>query len=434
MAGTFSWNNSAASYETNIALSEIVADDVIGTSASNNPGWSWDDIGGGPLVAGEPSALTNLNNATKQAKWSAAVLGPALNALQSTSKGKLFVCPLMFGFPTELSYVENSSGSYRPKRSLFQDIANGLYDQRYINLGKRTRLNMEAYGWANNLDLLMIRWNKEGDRNVRYGMPINMSDVNVRTDWLNAWARITSKFDYGYSNGAGDVKARHYYGLSRQGSGISDGRLIYKSGVWDGMEITMHPGLEMTTAVSGVTTADEAAYKAANWPKFIDGTFNNGRNYTEMVTLCNDNSIPFIVSECDPSHGASANVCWVPDWAGQWMFEQFVSWQNTLSSKSAFIFCMFDESNIALLTKSTNAATETAVKNHWGTDNYATVQSSGCVNRKIPTWYPGYTTTTPIPASNMTSICVEYARRHDLWARTTQVGGVYGHFKRLWGT
>lgn len=442
-SGPMNFNAQADDWETNIALVDLVSEDVVGSSGAGGAyKYSWDQISGGPLVAGEPSAITSLADAVKQAKWSAASMGAGLTPFAAASKGKFWIIPIMYGYPTTSEYQDGG----RIKASFLQEIANGTHNQRYRNLGKRMRLNMEAYGWTGDaLKLCIIRWNKEGDRDEPYCLPDNINTAAGLDLWLDAWEQIVTSVNYGYSNGLLDVVPRHFYGFSRNGNSytnLSDPRTAYRAGVWDAMEISMHPGIEMTTAVGGVNANDTDAVKMtkyfANWSKFIDGTLNSGtRKYDEMAVFCKTNKLPFIISECDPSHGAGKNVCWVPDWAGKWMFDQFNTWQSYLAPDSCFMHGMFDEANFQTLTKSTDAATETAVKNTWngtGGDNYTGIKTAGCDNRKIPFWYPGYTTTTPIPAANMTAICKEYARRFDLWTRRTLVGGSYGVFKQYWGT
>jgi hypothetical protein len=203
------------------------------------------------------------------------------------------------------------------------------------------------------------------------------------------------------------------------------------------MEISFHPARELTF---GTNSAGDSVGRTLTGGETIDGTAkpmvlqryrdhvtgdyqSTGLCYTDMVNYCASKVIPFICIESDPSKTKSS-PCWVPDWAGQWMFEDFQAWDATLrAAGSCFIQGMYENSNTS---------------KGWlfpDPDDEAVVRAGvDAQTISLPNWYLKEIASGPIsnvnaslPVSDATwgKIKAELTRRHGLWV---------DNFKAKWGT
>lgn len=409
-AGPMNFNKSAGTYETNVAPMELLQCDVVGMENLD----TWDQVSGGPVPTGGYAAITSLSNAVKQAKWSSSEMGAdGIPSLDAASKNKCFLVAIMGTVPGGAGFTETVGGYTRPKLTLYEDIEDGLHDARYQCLGKRVRLNMIAYGW--DLNKLIIRWDKEGNRPGSYGMPGNMGTASVRATWKAAMKKVKDNFNIGYANGEALTASntpRHYWGMARNARGDVGGAYssldIQAPGLWDLREVSFHPGKEMTDGQSLPANPTEEQIKAKIEARF-DLLWNgdiNGIDFRTVIAQCVTDKVPLIIGECDPSHGASGNVCWYPDLAGARMLEKFNAAQRTLAAEGlCFMHCVFDEKSIF---------TQTGL-GFWGTYQGGTEAYIRDNNFGVPTWYPGYTSAKPIPAANWALIKAEYLKRWNAW-------------------
>lgn len=438
-AGPMNFNNNAKLYWGNVAPFQLLSADVIGVSSATDgggiqdPNADWTYVAGGPIVAHGKDAIvaavTSLSNAKKQAKWSAAELGKALDSLIAAypaAKNKHFIIPIMYSHPSpsNSTYTEVVSGDRRPKLSLFEEIARGDRDDEFIHLGCRTRLNMVAYGY--DLNKLIIRWDKEGNRVCNYGMPHNFGDSGVRTTWRNAFTRLIDCFKQGYGEGS-----RHFYGLARNPARTGYYPLadIFNAdgGPWDAVEVSMHPGIEMDAGI--LSSDNEATIRTkvrANFTSWVNGDLN-GYDFREVIQLCKDQKKPLIISESDPSHGAGGNVCWVPEYTGEIFFEQFNSWHDDLAASGLCLMQgMYDDSNLS----------QQSGLGFWGskTSSQSMEEYIRTENFNVPSFYPSYTSAVPIPTTNWANIKTAYLKRYNGYTSGgTRVKGWYDIFYEKWG-
>lgn len=431
-AGPDMWGGSAAQFEAQTtAPPEMVSAQTCPDPTGSNR-HNWVHVCGGPIHKESDDDLNDLSDHQTgqpyQGFLTTGSIASSYTSIKNARAGdedKLFWIPMLYAQPnaTALNYTETISGDERSKIDIWNLInSNGTVpgtsfttDDVYWTLGRRCGLAATAKGVSK--DKLVIRWNKEGNRACPWGAPFNLDQETRFAAFVGAWKRILAAFDRGYGQ-----PAVHYYGYARSGNTGTlcapggDPTLINRDGIWSAMECSWHPAKEVTQGganakINGETTAQLKARVKARYDEIIAG-IGQGFAYQTFIDYCGNNRIPFIVSESDPSK-TTGSPCWVPDWAMEWLLDTYNTWSDALEAKgTCLITGMFDTANYSP---------------NWFWDNgeQTTMKNAGATSLGLPQWYPGYTTTKPIPDANWALIKAEFQSRHATAVAT---------FKSKWGS
>ncbi|MCX7012084.1 MAG: hypothetical protein NTW86_05885 [Candidatus Sumerlaeota bacterium] len=284
-SGIMNWSSEASlqKYETEVAYVDC------GTQRSINNLPTWEDLAGGPL--GKPNKVTS----GSQMDWPGTPIGVLMDHIPPGEGW------LIWGV-----WAMITNGAYYSTGAIWQDVANGMYDPYYVDLGTRAKNALAAKGWP--LDCLLLRWNKEFNQSSSYGITDGQSgslEMPVAVlDWYKAaMGRVIAKFKEGYG-----TAARHIFSPARNyrlfGKSLDT---FFTPGAYDLISLSYHP-----------------SYKVKNrsdWEKMIAGTLSDGGyGDLEAVALCKSNGLPFCHDEWSPRFETGL-ACMIPASVYQWTKE-----------------------------------------------------------------------------------------------------------------
>jgi len=291
-SGIMNWGSleSLKQYEHEVAFLDC------GTQRSINKLPSWEAVAGGPLRdTGHIAPHSQLD-------WAGTPIGVLMDYLPPGNGW------LIWGvWAMKTGEAANTEGK------IWKQVADGAFDQYYVDLGSRARRILQERGWP--LDCLLLRWNKEFNQEDSYGITDGQhSKVKMPVavlDWyVEAMGRVIAKFKEGYGK-----EARHIFSPARN-LRLFDKPLesFFTPGAYDLISLSYHPSSKVTNRET--------------WDKMISGTLDGGYGDLDAIRLCQKHGLPFCHDEWSPRFEPKLG-CRIPAQVYEWTWDFW----NTMEKK-----------------------------------------------------------------------------------------------------